>query len=58
VLNDNWWHECLRWSHQDQVSLPVLLRMSDRGELPPVRWNTNMPWAQWWGLHEHGGGAQ
>jgi hypothetical protein len=51
-----WWDECIRWSHQDQVSLPVLLRLSGLGDVvPPVRWNTNMPWNEWWKLHEHGG---
>ena len=49
-LSDSWWVECLQWSHQDQLSLPVLLRLSD-GE---VKWNMNLPWFQWWHLHEHG----
>lgn len=49
-LSEAWWVECLQWSHQDQLSLPVLLRLSD-GE---VKWNMNLPWFQWWHLHEHG----
>lgn len=49
-LSDAWWIECLQWSHQDQISLPVLLRLSD-GE---VKWNMNLPWHQDWILHEHG----
>lgn len=50
-----WWQECLNWSHQDQVSLPVLLRLMGRGELGPMfRWNANLPWAAWWRLYEHG----
>lgn len=49
-LGEQWWTECLAWSHQDQLSFPVLLRLyADR-----VKWNKNMPWAQWWGLHIHG----
>jgi hypothetical protein len=49
-LGRHWWWENLHRTHQDQVSLPVLLRiMGDR-----VRWNTNMPWNEWWGLHPHG----
>lgn len=52
-LSDAWWVECLQWSHQDQLSLPVLLRLSD-GE---VKWNMNLPWFQWWHLHEHGPGT-
>lgn len=51
-LCQQWWRECINWSHQDQVSLPVLLRLMPPGA---VRWNTNMPWNEWWKLHEHGG---
>lgn len=68
ALSDLWWEECLRWSHQDQVSLPVLLRLMemqrggasafamDVAEVPPINWNMDLPWWQWWTLHEHGGG--
>jgi hypothetical protein len=51
-----WWRECLTWSHQDQVSLPVLLRLSDKGELEGTAgmgWNRNLGWEQWWRLHHH-----
>lgn len=51
-LSYQWWQECLNWSHQDQISLPVLLRMFDG----KVKWNKNLPWFQWWHLHEHGAG--
>lgn len=58
LLCDQWWRECVHWSHQDQVSLPVLLRLAQLDMLPglgrPVQWNTNMPWDEWWKLHEHG----
>lgn len=49
-LCEQWWQECINWSHQDQLSLPVLLRLSEG----KVRWNMNLPWFQWWHLHEHG----
>lgn len=49
-LGVHWWFENVTRSHQDQVSFPVLLRMmEDR-----IKWNRNMPWFQWWRLHEHG----
>jgi hypothetical protein len=49
-LSHRWWDECINWSHQDQLSLPVLLRLyQDR-----VRWNANLPWHEDWVLHEHG----
>lgn len=60
-----WWHECLNWSHQDQVSLPVLLRlagerqlvMTDRAtaeaRVAQLAWNANLPWEQWWTLNHH-----
>jgi hypothetical protein len=44
-----WWVECLNWSHQDQLSLPVLLRLAEG----KVRWNMNLPWFQWWQLWPH-----
>lgn len=49
LLGRYWWDDNLNWTHQDQISLPVLVRhMGDK-----LRWNTNMPWAQWWGIAEH-----
>ena len=50
-LSDQWWDDCLNWSHQDQLSLPVLLRLAG----DKVRWNMNLPWFTDWHLHEHGG---
>jgi hypothetical protein len=49
-LSHQWWDECVNWSHQDQLSLPVLLRLFDGR----VKWNSNLPWFKWWHLHEHG----
>lgn len=48
-LCESWWDECCHWSHQDQVSLPVLFRLTEG-----LKWNTNMPWHQWWINHPHG----
>jgi hypothetical protein len=48
-LGQLWWQECTQRTWQDQVSLPVLVRlMGDQ-----LRWNTNMPWGQWWRHQEH-----
>lgn len=49
-IGDHWWHECTQRTHQDQVSLPVLFRLAE----DRLRWNTNMPWHEWWFLHQHG----
>lgn len=49
-IGEQWWHECVTRTHQDQVSLPVLFRLAE-GRL---KWNANMPWRQWWHLGEHG----
>jgi len=49
-LSEQWWQECINWSHQDQLSLPVLFRLSEG----KVKWNMNLPWHQWWHLHQHG----
>ena len=49
-VSKQWWVECINWSHQDQLSLPVLLRLAEGN----VRWNMNLPWFQWWHLHQHG----
>lgn len=53
-----WWDECLNWSHQDQVSLPVLLRLAGERQLVPLggmslSWNKNLPWERWWTLAPH-----
>lgn len=48
--NDRWWHENITRTHQDQLSLPFVLRsMGD-----DLRWNTNMPWSEWWRVSPHG----
>ena len=51
-LSHAWWIECLQWSHQDQLSLPVLLRLAE-GD---VKWNMNLRSHQDWILHDHGPG--
>lgn len=56
----DWWHEIVTYTHQDQVSMPVLLRLYS-GEHNhrtgrALRWNANMPWDTWWGVYEHGRG--
>lgn len=48
-ISQQWWQECLNWSHQDQISLPVLFRLHDN-----YRWNFNLPWHEWWRLWPHG----
>lgn len=45
-----WWHENITWSHQDQLSIPVLLRLAEG----KVKLNYNMPWHSDWTLHPHG----
>lgn len=48
-LSEHWWQECLNWSHQDQVSLPVLLRMyEDR-----IKFNWKLGWLEKWDLWPH-----
>lgn len=50
LMSDQWWEEIVNWSHQDQISLPVLQRlMEDR-----VPWNNRLTWFQDWTLHPHG----
>lgn len=50
LMSDLWWEEILTWSHQDQLSLPVLQRiMEDK-----VPWNQNLTWHKEWILHPHG----
>lgn len=45
----HWWSECLNWSHQDQISLPVLLRLyEDR-----LKFNWNLGWLDKWDLAPH-----
>lgn len=52
-LSHCWWIENLQWSHQDQLSLPVLLRLAE-GD---VKWNMNLTWHRDWILHQHGSRA-
>jgi hypothetical protein len=58
TFGSDWWHEIVTYTHQDQVSLPVLLRLygqpGNHRTGDPLRWNTRMPWDTWWGVYEHG----
>jgi alkaline ceramidase TOD1/glycosyltransferase MUCI70-like protein len=48
-LGGYWWDECVTWSHQDQLSLPVLLHMvGDK-----IRWQTSIPWHTWCWIAPH-----
>jgi hypothetical protein len=49
-LSHLWWEEILNWSHQDQISLPVLMRLWE----DKVKWNMNLTWHRDWILHPHG----
>lgn len=49
-VSHQWWWECFTWSHQDQLSLPVLFRLAG----DTIRWNMNIPWHEWWELYPHG----
>ena len=49
-LGRQWWYDITRWSHQDQISLPVLLHLIGND----LRWNTNLPWHQWLTHWPHG----
>ncbi len=49
-LSEQWWQENINWSHQDQLSLPVLFRLSEE----KVKWNQNLAWHRDWILHHHG----
>lgn len=48
-MGKDWWYENANRTWQDQVSLPVLLRLAG----DTIKWNTNMPWGQWWDIAEH-----
>lgn len=45
-----WWWECATRTWQDQLSLPVLVRLPVFSE---VKWNTNIPWCLWWDVQNH-----
>lgn len=46
-----WWDDCVNWTYQDQLSLPVITRLEEAGGLT---WNRDMPWHLWWHLAGHG----
>lgn len=48
-MSHHWWMECLSFTHQDQVSLPVLMRLyEDR-----IKFNWNLGWLGGWQLWPH-----
>lgn len=48
-MGEQWWDECLHWTHQDQVSLPVLARLNEE----KVKTVFTLPWGEGWEYHEH-----
>jgi hypothetical protein len=50
ALCRDWWHEIVHRNHQDQISLPVLMRIHQ----DYVRMNYNLPWHEWLHHYEHG----
>jgi len=50
ALCRDWWHEIVHRNHQDQISLPVLMRIHQ----DHVRMNYNLPWHEWLYHYEHG----
>lgn len=57
-VGELWWLDNVQWSHQDQLSLPPLIRMYSEGStfvapVEPLRWNANLPWGLW-ELQPHG----
>lgn len=52
-LGHAWWRENLDRTHQDQLSLPVVVRNANG-----VRWAAPLPWDQWWGITDHGVGFE
>lgn len=52
ALGRHWWYENVHWTWQDQVSLPVVVRIM--AERDGLTWNARLPWREWWHLSEHG----
>jgi hypothetical protein len=52
-LGWSWWDECLHWTHQDQVSLPVLVRLGEGSHPPKMKVSFTLPWGEGWEYHEH-----
>jgi hypothetical protein len=48
-MSHHWWMECLNWTHQDQVSLPVLMRMYQ----DKIKFNWSLDWLSGWQLWPH-----
>lgn len=60
ALGQDWWFHNINYSHQDQLSLPPLMRhyadpeTAGLGHDRAIRWNCNLPWGELWHLHPHG----
>ena len=50
-FGEHWWHENVTRTYQDQLSLPVIVLIMQETE--GMKWNSRMPWAQWWGIAHH-----
>jgi hypothetical protein len=48
-VSRQWWWECATRSWQDQVSLPVLVRLAGDG----LKWNTDLGWCDGWVVADH-----
>lgn len=48
-LMQDWWWECITRSHQDQISLPVLLKLAGQED----RWDYRLPWHDDFGSWTH-----
>jgi hypothetical protein len=48
-VSEHWWQECLNWSHQDQVSLPVLIEMFKH----KVKFKYGLEWQDGWTSYPH-----
>ena len=48
-IGEEWWEHNVRYSHQDQLSLPVLIALDavDDQHSQPLRWNADLPWGMW-----------
>lgn len=46
-----WWWECATRTWQDQLSLPVLVRLAEG-----LKWNTNIAWGDGWSAADHPAG--
>jgi hypothetical protein len=50
-LGYQWWWECATRTWQDQLSMPVLVRLAE-----DLKWNTNIVWGDGWSAADHPAG--